>query len=121
MNTKKYAAEAAAHLRAWFVTPATRMNPNLEYGQAVRGINTGRGTGLIDTVSFIHAAQGIWLLDRAGQLDRTLAASVRTWFADFLKWMTTSTKGLDEKISGNNHATWWTAQVIGSSRSSPRP
>jgi len=25
--------------------------------------------------------------------------------------MTTSPKGLDEKNSGNNHATWWTAQV----------
>ena len=25
--------------------------------------------------------------------------------------MTTSRKGLDEKKSGNNHATWWTAQV----------
>jgi len=27
--------------------------------------------------------------------------------------MTTSEKGLDEKKSGNNHATWWTAQVAG--------
>ena len=87
------------------------MNPNLEYGQAVRGINTGRGTGLIDTVSMIHAAQGIWLLDQAGMLDRALGDGVRKWYADFLHWMTTSRKGLDEKKSGNNHATWWTAQV----------
>ncbi len=102
---------AAQVLSTWFVNPKTRMNPNLEYGQAVRGINTGRGTGLIDTVSLIHAAQGIWLLDRAGMLSPSMGDPVRRWYADFLKWMTTSPKGLDEKKSGNNHATWWTAQV----------
>jgi hypothetical protein len=84
------------------------MNPNLEYGQAVRGHNTGRGTGIIDTVSFIHCAQGIMLLEFAGGYD---AAPVRRWFADYLKWMTTSKKGLDEKKAENNHGTWWTAQA----------
>jgi len=102
---------AAKVLSTWFVDPKTRMNPNLEYGQAVRGINTGRGTGLIDTVSLIHAAQGIWLLERAGMLDPRLGGAVRAWYADFLRWMTTSHNGRDEKQSGNNHATWWTAQV----------
>jgi len=102
---------AARVLSTWFLDPNTRMNPNLEYGQAVRGINTGRGTGLIDTVSMIHAAQGVWLLEQAGTLGRALGDGVRQWYADFLKWMTTSKKGLDEKKSGNNHATWWTAQV----------
>jgi hypothetical protein len=102
---------AARVLSTWFLDPKTRMNANLEYGQAVRGISTGRGTGLIDTVSMIHAAQGVWLLEQAGMLDRTVADGVRRWYADFLKWMTTGKKGLDEKKSGNNHATWWTAQV----------
>jgi hypothetical protein len=111
LGDKACGDHAGKVLGAWFVDPKTRMNPNLEYGQAVRGINTGRGTGLIDTVSLIHAAQGVWLLERAGMLDPTLGDGVRSWYADFLKWMTTSKKGLDEKKSGNNHATWWTAQV----------
>jgi hypothetical protein len=34
---KDFAFHAAAHLRAWFVDPATRMNPNLNYAQAVHG------------------------------------------------------------------------------------
>ena len=78
---------AARVLSAWFLDPKTRMHPNLEYGQAVRGINTGRGTGLIDTVSMIHASQGIWLLEQAGMLDRSVSDGVRKWYADFLKWM----------------------------------
>jgi hypothetical protein len=111
LNDKACGDHAAQILSTWFVDSKTRMNPNLEFGQAVRGINTGRGTGLIDTVSLIQAAQGIWLLDRAGMLSASVGAPVRGWYADFLKWMTTSKKGLDEKESGNNHATWWTAQA----------
>lgn len=98
-------------LSMWFVDTATRMHPNLEYGQMVRGINTGRGTGIIDTVGMIHAVQGVTLLEAAGGLDASVAAGVRQWFADYLKWMNTSQKGKDEKKSGNNHATWWTAQA----------
>ncbi len=111
LKDDRYAAHARKILNAWFLDPETRMNPNLEFGQAVRGINTGRGTGIIDTVSLIHGVQGIALLEYAGKLDAELAAGLRRWFADYLRWMTTSEKGLDEKKSGNNHATWWTAQV----------
>jgi len=98
-------------LSVWYVDPKTRMNPNLQHGQMVRGISTGRGTGIIDTVSLIHAVQGVVLLEMAGGLDAGVAQGVRRWFADYLKWLNTSQYGLDEKKSGNNHATWWTAQA----------
>jgi hypothetical protein len=111
LGERRYAEHASEILNVWFVDPKTRMNPNLEFGQAVRGINTGRGTGIIDTVSMIHTAQGVMLLEQAGMLDAKLADGVRRWFADYMRWMNTSQKGLDEKKSGNNHATWWTAQV----------
>jgi hypothetical protein len=103
---------AAKILSTWFLDPKTRMNPNLEFGQAVRGHNTGRGTGIIDTASLIHVAQGVVLLEDAyGGLDASISAGMRRWFADYLKWMSTSKKGLDEKMATNNHATWWTAQA----------
>jgi hypothetical protein len=107
------ADHAATILSTWFLDPKTRMNPNLEYGQAVRGINTGRGTGIIDTVSLIHAVQGIVLLESAagGGLEPRISTGLRQWFRDYVTWIITSQKGLDEKNSGNNHATWWTAQV----------
>jgi Alginate lyase len=111
LNKAACAEHAAKILSVWFLDGKTRMNPNLEYGQAVRGINTGRGTGIIDTVSLIHGVQGIALLELAGGLDKGISAGLRQWYADYMKWMNTSSKGLDEKKSGNNHATWWTAQV----------
>lgn len=105
------ADHAARILSVWFLDPKTRMTPNLEFGQMVRGLNSGRGTGIIDTVSLIHAAQGISLLELAGALDQSLISGLRQWYADYLKWMAASEKGLDEKVSGNNHSTWWTAQA----------
>ena len=60
-------------LSVWFIDPKTRMNPNLQHGQMVRGISTGRGTGIIDTVSLIHAVQGVALLETAGGLDASVA------------------------------------------------
>ena len=105
------AAHAAKILSVWFVDAKTRMNPHLEYGQAIKGHNTGRGAGQIDTVSLIYAVQGIQLLKASGKLDSALETALRAWFSDYLRWMTTSRKGLDEKKAGNNHATWWTAQA----------
>lgn len=111
LNKPNCTKHAEQILSTWFVDASTRMNPNLEHGQAIRGVTEGRGTGLIDTVSLIRCVQGIALLNEAGSMDATVLQGVRQWFSEFLKWMTTSQKGLDEKKSGNNHATWWAAQV----------
>ncbi len=97
-------------LTRWFLDPQTRMNPDLEHGQAIRNRNDGRGAGIIDTVSLIHCVQGILLLEAAG-LDAKTAAGLRQWFAEYLTWLTTSTKGQAEMRSGNNHMTWWSAQA----------
>lgn len=108
---RRYTDRAALALSTWFADPKTRMNPNLEFGQAIRGRNTGRGTGIIDTVSLIYCAQGMTLAEAAGGFDRSISAAVREWYRDYLRWMTESKKGRDEKNANNNHATWWTAQV----------
>ncbi len=105
------APRAAEVLKVWFLDPKTRMTPHLEHGQLTRGHDDGRGTGLIDTVSFIHLVQGITLIELAGGMDAKVAQGVRQWFGEFARWMNESKKGIAEKNSGNNHATWWTAQV----------
>jgi hypothetical protein len=104
---REYSVHAARHLRAWFVEDATRMNPDLQYGQAIYGRVSGRGTGIIDTLHLVEVARA------AGQLD--LAASdlkgVRGWFSSYLEWMTSHRYGIAERDAKNNHGTCWVAQV----------
>jgi hypothetical protein len=108
---EKYAKKAIDHLRAWFVDPATRMNPNLQYAQAIKGITTGRGIGVIDTVHLIEPARAASLLQQAGLLKGDDLAGVKQWFADYLTWLTTSKNGTDEMKAENNHGTCWVMQV----------
>ena len=42
-GNEAYAAHAAQLVRVWFLDPGTRMNPNINYGQYVPGLNEGRG------------------------------------------------------------------------------
>lgn len=103
-----YARAAAAHLVAWFVTPATRMNPNLQYAQGYPGGPTGRSYGIIDTLHLVEPARA------AGLLKNTLGpnfAGVQQWFREYLEWMKTSAPGTKERDSTNNHAIAWALQA----------
>jgi hypothetical protein len=111
LDEPKYARRAARLIRVFFIDPATRMNPNLEYSQAIRGSNLGRGAGIVDGRVFIRVIQGMELLGQTGAWSPKEEAAVRKWFEEYLHWLTHSKNGDDEKHSGNNHATWWTAQV----------
>jgi hypothetical protein len=45
----RYAKKAAAVIRTWFLDPATAMNPNAMFAQAVPGRENGRAEGVLDT------------------------------------------------------------------------
>jgi hypothetical protein len=106
---RKYAEHAALHLRAWFVTPATRMNPNLEYSQTVIGMKALRGIGIIDTLHLVEVARATQFL--AHVMPNADYAAVQSWFSDYITWLTTSAKGHAERDEKNNHGACWVLQV----------
>lgn len=108
---KRYARHAADHLRAWFIAEPTRLNPNLQYAQAIHGRFTGRGTGIIDTIHLVEVARAIELLENSGALSKAELAAIKQWFSDYLVWLTTSKNGIDERDAKNNHGTCWVMQV----------
>ncbi len=108
---RRYAEHAVAHLRAWFVDPATRMNPNLQYAQAIHGRVTGRGTGIIDTIHLVEVARAAEALDGAPVWSAADKAAVRAWFHEYLQWLTTHPYGIAERDAKNNHGTCWVMQV----------
>ena len=109
---ERYGAKAAQLLRAWFVDPATRMNPSLTYAQFIPGINTGRGIGLIETRGLTRVVDAISLVDSIGALPAADKAALRDWFSQFVTWMRESPHGRDESNAKNNHGTYYDLQVV---------
>ena len=110
-HERSYCEAAVEHLRAWFLNPATLMNPNLQYAQAIHRRTTGRGTGIIDTIHLVEVVRAIPFLADSKALSSADYEGIKKWFALYLDWLTTSKNGLDERDAKNNHGTWWVTQA----------
>jgi acetyl esterase/lipase len=100
-HREEYARRAGEWIRAWFVAPATRVNPSFEYAQIRPGHNDNHGSnsGLID----LHGSPAFTDNDEA---------RVHQWFSDYLHWLTTSKNGKLEHEAPNNHGSWYLTQII---------
>lgn len=106
-----YSDAAMQHIRAWFINPDTQMNPNLLYAQAIKGVATGRGIGIIDTIHLIEVVQSLRLMEAKGIIDKEELGTIKQWFSDYLTWMSTHRYGIKEMEAKNNHGTCWVMQV----------
>lgn len=106
---QKYADQAMIHLEAWFINEGSRMNPSLNFAQAIKGRFTGRGIGIIDTIQLLEVSQGVLVLEKA--LSKAILSGTKEWFTDYLNWLMTHTYGKDEMNAQNNHGTCFTMQV----------
>ncbi len=107
----RYAEHAVKLLRVWFIDPATRMNPNLNFAQAIPGVTAGRPAGVIDTVDLVNMLEGVELLARSPAWTAKDDRALRAWFAYYLDWLADSAIGKGEKAASNNHGSWYDAQV----------
>ena len=73
-----YSDAAMQHIRAWFVNPDTQMNPNLLYAQAIKGVVTGRGIGIIDTIHLIEVVQSLRLMEAKRMIDKERTGDYQT-------------------------------------------
>src|SRR5439155_6623942 len=90
------AQHAASLLRGWFLDPATRMNPNLNFGQAVPGRVEGRGTGIIDSAGLVDLTRSLEWLEASESWTAADRQRMKKWLGDYLDWLLTSKNGKEE-------------------------
>jgi len=97
----KYSEHAALHLRAWFIDPATKMNPRLDYGHVPTTLpippsaienpkppTGGAFEGILETLPLVEVVQAVPFLVASGALTGADQAALQTWFAAYLHWLT---------------------------------
>lgn len=113
---EKYAQACFRWLCEFFLDGNTRMNPHLLYAQAVPGVCTGRGIGIIDTVHIIEVPLAISAITGSPSVNSGCLEGLRKWFADYVLWLRTHPFGIEEMNQPNNHGTAWILQVAAFSR-----
>ncbi|SBV34694.1 conserved protein of unknown function [uncultured Sphingopyxis sp.] len=108
---RKYAEGAARVIRAWFLDPARRMNPNMNFAQAVPGVSNGRAEGVLDGAGFIAVIDAAGLIAPSGALTADETSALEGWFSRYVDWMLMSPNGRAEGKAANNHGLWYDAQV----------
>ncbi|MGI9176469.1 MAG: alginate lyase family protein [Pirellulales bacterium] len=108
---REFADHAAAFARAWFVDPRTRMNPHLQFAQAVRGANEGRGEGILEGRYVADAIDAISLIADSGALTAEDRRAIDAWATSYIEWLTTSGHGRHEQAADNNHGTYYDVQL----------
>ena len=107
-----YAAKATTILATWFLTPATRMNPDLTYAQGVPGSSSGQPGGIIDAADLPKVVDAVGLLAGSPAWTTADQQGMKGWFISYLAWLKNSSDGRAEAVTTNNHATWYADQVI---------
>ncbi|KAJ7107625.1 chondroitin AC/alginate lyase [Mycena crocata] len=101
---------------AFFLTPATRMSPNMNFGQIVRGPGSsskqGTFTGLVDMRGVVKVVNGISMIKAAGIPDwKSRDKVMGDWFENYTSWLTSSELGKSTADKANNHATFYVCQL----------
>lgn len=106
-----YAEKATQLLRVWFLNPETKMNPNLDFAQAIPGINDGRGIGIIESRFLADLTDWVTILRASKSFTKADFDGLQSWYKDYLSWMLNSKNGKDEHKAKNNHGTFYDYQV----------
>ena len=110
-GNRAYAEKAAQIVRTWFLDPATAMNPNAKFAQAVPGRENGRAEGVLDTNAFMSVIDAVGLIGPAGVMTPAETSALESWFGRYVDWMRTSPTGKEEQAAKNNHGIWFDAQI----------
>ena len=104
-NSRTYSQNAAKFIDTFFLDPKTAMNPNMNFGQVVRGPGRdhrqGTYTGILDMRGLVKVVNGIQILQAAKSSDWTsdLNKQMTTWVSIYANWLQESAIGRQAAMS----------------------
>ncbi len=103
---ERYARAAVKVAQVWFLDPATRMTPHMEYAQVIPGLNDNHGNppGIIEGYIFIQGLAGLALIQGSPYYTSKFANGMKEWFKEFAHWLRTSHNGTTFTDGNNNIA-----------------
>ncbi len=108
----RFADHAARLVRAWFIAPATRMNPNLDHAQSVPGRSGGRSYGIIDFHRITEIIDGVEIIAGSPGWAAADDRAFRDWCREYLGWLRGSKHGRGARDAPNNHGSWYDVQCL---------
>jgi hypothetical protein len=113
-GNEKYAEKAVANLKIWFINKDTKMNPNMNFGQTIPGINNGlgRGEGILDTYSFFEMLDAVEILKKSKAFTIEDQLAIEDWFKTYVNWLQTAPVAAEEQAAKNNHGTAYDVQLV---------
>ncbi|KAF8058672.1 chondroitin AC/alginate lyase [Lyophyllum atratum] len=106
---------ASSYIKIWFLDPATRMNPNLNYAQMKRGPagQIGSHTGVLDLKCLVKVVTAIMILRKKKCADWTteMDDGMNAWTRQYITWLETMPVALAEGHAPNNHGTFYYNQL----------
>ena len=104
-DNEVYARMAVELIRVWFLNPATKMNPNLNYAQIAKGHDNDRGRsyGVLDAYSLVQTIDAFLLLEKSSSFTIKDQKQLKAWVKKLRDWIMQSDLGQKERAGGNNH------------------
>lgn len=112
-DDRKYADKAVELIRIWYLNPETRVNPNMNFGQAFPGVAVGRNAGVHEWKPQQSVITALQLFDNDGILPADVKSGMDDWLKKYLTWLTTNEMAVSTNFTGQNHANYYNCQVIG--------
>ena len=94
-----------SQIDAWFINRRTRMNPNMQYSQVIKGKyhNQGQAHGIIDAYALTGILESLRLVNDIKPIPKRKTKALKSWFSHFSYWLRNSEQGRLERQQPNNH------------------
>lgn len=109
----KYSDKGLELLRIWFVDAETRVNPNINYGQAVPGLAEARPAGIIEWSRISTVITAMQIYEKGQVLPLEMKTQLLEWMNRYLDWLLTNRLGKEADALPQDHANWYNYQVVG--------